>query len=56
QISADKSLLTGDPKHVTCPRCKSKKTKLLSEFGSTPCKSLFTCGDCLETFDYFKCI
>jgi ring-1,2-phenylacetyl-CoA epoxidase subunit PaaD len=56
QISADKSLLTGDPKHVTCPRCKSKKTKLLSEFGSTPCKSLFTCQDCLETFDYFKCI
>jgi len=56
QKSADKSLLTGDPKNVTCPRCKSRKTQLISEFGSTPCKSMFKCADCLETFDYFKCI
>ncbi len=56
QSSADKSLLTGDPKQVTCPQCKSRNTEVISEFGSTPCKSLFRCHDCLEAFDYFKCI
>jgi len=56
QKSADKSLLTSDPKHVTCPQCKSRNTTLISEFGSTPCKSMYKCTDCLEPFDYFKCI
>ena len=56
QKSADKSLLTGDPKNVTCPQCKSRNTSLISEFGSTPCKSMYKCADCLEPFDYFKCI
>lgn len=52
----DKSWLTGKPKSVTCPRCKSKNTKLISQFGSTACKALYQCQDCLEPFDYFKCI
>ena len=38
-----------------CPRCSSSNTKLISEFGSTPCKSLFVCQNCLEPFDKFKC-
>jgi hypothetical protein len=29
---------------------------LISQFGSTACKALYRCDDCLETFDYFKCI
>ena len=41
---------------VSCPLCDSKNTGLISEFGSTPCKSLYKCRDCLEPFDYFKCI
>jgi ring-1,2-phenylacetyl-CoA epoxidase subunit PaaD len=39
---------------VSCPRCASRKTRLLSQFGSTACKALYQCGDCLEPFDYFK--
>ncbi|MCC6690689.1 MAG: phenylacetate-CoA oxygenase subunit PaaJ [Bacteroidia bacterium] len=52
----DKSFITGKPKAVTCPRCKSKNTALVSQFGSTACKALYKCNDCLESFDYFKCI
>ena len=26
------------------------------QFGSTPCKAQYRCRDCLEPFDYFKCI
>ncbi|MET0638263.1 MAG: 1,2-phenylacetyl-CoA epoxidase subunit PaaD [Chitinophagaceae bacterium] len=40
---------------VQCPHCESWHTHLLSEFGSTACKSLYKCDDCLEPFDYFKC-
>ncbi|RMF25745.1 MAG: phenylacetate-CoA oxygenase subunit PaaJ [Bacteroidetes bacterium] len=40
---------------VPCPRCGSHNTRLVSQFGSTACKSLFKCLDCLEPFDYFKC-
>ncbi len=52
----DKSWLTGKEKTITCPRCKSQNTKLISQFGSTACKALYQCQDCLEPFDYFKCI
>ena len=41
---------------VTCPHCQSQQTQLISEFGSTACKALYKCLDCLEPFDYFKCI
>lgn len=40
---------------ATCPRCGSTNSKLVSEFGSTPCKAFYTCKDCLEPFDKFKC-
>lgn len=52
----DKSWLTGKTKQIACPRCKSTNTKLISQFGSTACKALYQCSDCLEPFDYFKCI
>jgi len=39
---------------VPCPRCGSRQTKLLSQFGSTACKAQYRCDDCLEPFDYFK--
>jgi ring-1,2-phenylacetyl-CoA epoxidase subunit PaaD len=56
ESTSDKSFLTGKPKQVTCPRCGSKDTKLISQFGSTACKALYQCQNCLEPFDYFKCI
>lgn len=40
---------------IACPQCGSSHTRLLSEFGSTACKSLLQCNDCGEPFDYFKC-
>jgi ring-1,2-phenylacetyl-CoA epoxidase subunit PaaD len=39
---------------VVCPRCGSKQTQLVSQFGSTACKAHFRCLACLEPFDYFK--
>lgn len=56
ESTTDKSFLTNRPKHITCPRCKSKNTVMVSQFGSTACKALYKCNDCLEAFDYFKCI
>lgn len=41
---------------VSCPRCGSTRTEKISQFGSTPCKASYRCTDCLEPFDYFKCI
>lgn len=41
---------------VACPQCESENTEKLSEFGSTACKAQYRCKDCLEPFDYFKCI
>jgi ring-1,2-phenylacetyl-CoA epoxidase subunit PaaD len=40
---------------VQCPRCNSHHTALISQFGSTACKSMYRCFDCKEAFDYFKC-
>ncbi len=40
---------------IPCPRCNSIHTRMISRFGSTPCKSLYSCSDCHEPFDYFKC-
>lgn len=45
-------LHSGD--EVSCPRCNSKETSMVSEFGSTACKALYRCDSCLEPFDYFK--
>lgn len=41
---------------VRCPRCNATETARISEFGSTPCKSLWRCEVCREPFDVFKCL
>ena len=41
---------------VACPRCASRQTERISEFGSTACKALWRCLSCREPFDHFKCI
>ncbi len=40
---------------VECPQCNTHNTRLISAFGSTACKALYQCNECLEPFDYFKC-
>ncbi|USG63024.1 phenylacetate-CoA oxygenase subunit PaaJ [Sneathiella marina] len=41
---------------VGCPQCSSTNTVMVSEFGSTACKAHYKCQECLEPFDYFKCV
>ncbi len=53
--TVDKLSLLEEEKLVCCPICDSNDTKMISQFGSTACKSLYKCNDCLEAFDYFKC-
>jgi ring-1,2-phenylacetyl-CoA epoxidase subunit PaaD len=56
KTSADKNFLLGKERSIACPQCKSSNTKMINQFGSTACKALYRCNDCLEPFDYFKCI
>lgn len=53
--TADKGVLFAEQPEVECPQCGSVHTELVSQFGSTACKSLYRCLDCREPFDYFKC-
>jgi ring-1,2-phenylacetyl-CoA epoxidase subunit PaaD len=53
--TVDKNSLFAEEKKVPCPRCESTNTQMISQFGSTACKALYKCKDCLEPFDYFKC-
>ncbi|MBK6931863.1 MAG: phenylacetate-CoA oxygenase subunit PaaJ [Saprospirales bacterium] len=55
EASYDKKALLGERQALTCPHCGSANTQMISQFGSTACKALFRCLDCLEPFDYFKC-
>ena len=56
QGSTSKRVLFLEDETVPCPQCNSENTELVSEFGSTACKAQYKCKDCLEPFDYFKCI
>ena len=44
----------GRPKN--CPQCTSNNVEKVSQFGSTPCKAQWRCLECLEPFEYFKCL
>lgn len=52
----DKSVLFAAPTVVPCPLCHSSNTKMVSQFGSTACKAHYQCNECMEPFDYFKCL
>lgn len=41
-------------RELVCPRCGSEHSELTSEFGSTACKALYRCADCLEPFEHLK--
>ena len=47
--------LSGTEAPIPCPRCHSTHTRMVSRFGSTPCKAFYVCESCHEPFDYFKC-
>lgn len=53
---AGKRAILGGDVEVACPRCGATATERVSEFGSTACKASYRCRDCLEPFEYFKCI
>ncbi len=55
KMHENKNILFEEKENVQCPLCNSFNTRLISEFGSTACKSLYQCNDCGEPFDYFKC-
>ncbi len=55
QGASKRELLHGN-RSIACPRCDSLNTAVVSEFGSTACKASYKCSDCLEPFEYFKCI
>ncbi len=38
-----------------CPKCNAINTSLVSRFGSTSCKAMYKCNECLEPFEHFKC-
>jgi ring-1,2-phenylacetyl-CoA epoxidase subunit PaaD len=39
---------------VRCPRCGSRRTRLVSQFGGTACKASYSCAACGEPFELFK--
>jgi ring-1,2-phenylacetyl-CoA epoxidase subunit PaaD len=43
----------GEPQPA-CPHCGSESTVLVSRYGSSLCKALYKCLNCLEPFDAFK--
>jgi ring-1,2-phenylacetyl-CoA epoxidase subunit PaaD len=55
-VASPRQLRAAPAPAVSCPRCASRATERVSEFGSTPCKAHYRCGACGEPFDYFKCL
>jgi ring-1,2-phenylacetyl-CoA epoxidase subunit PaaD len=41
---------------VACPRCGSRRSRLISSFGGTACKASYVCGACGEPFELFKAL
>jgi ring-1,2-phenylacetyl-CoA epoxidase subunit PaaD len=40
--------------HSECPKCGSKNTYVMSNFGPTPCRAIHHCNNCHETFEQMK--
>ena len=52
---ASKRALLDGSRDIGCPRCGSRNTAIVSEFGSTACKALHYCHACRQPFEHFKC-
>lgn len=46
--------LAAPPARVSCPRCGSADTEVLSRFGPTACTALRRCRACREPFEHMK--
>ena len=44
----------GPPHPVRCPHCGSARTRLMSAFSATACRSLHRCEACQEPFEHVK--
>lgn len=55
RLAADSLGLFEEEHTVTCPRCNSEDTKLVSNYGATACKAMYQCNTCHEPFEHFKC-
>lgn len=53
--TSDTGLGLFETENIPCPRCDSKDTELVSQYGPTSCKSLYKCLSCKEPFEHFKC-
>ena len=53
--SSCSKLFDAKAQSISCPRCNSKQTDLISRFGSTACKAYYLCSSCKETFEHFIC-
>lgn len=49
-------LQVGQVGELSCPQCGAAQTEVLATFGSTACKALHRCLNCLEPFERFKAI
>jgi ring-1,2-phenylacetyl-CoA epoxidase subunit PaaD len=49
------SFIKGKFNPVQCPFCNSVNTRITSAFGSTACKALHFCNNCMQPFEEFKC-
>lgn len=41
---------------AACPRCGSRQSRLISQFGGTACKASYVCAACSEPFELFKAL
>ena len=55
RMSGDGLGLFEEEDTVSCPRCDSKDTRLVSNYGATSCKAMYQCNNCHEPFEHFKC-
>ncbi len=44
-----------EQEEIACPKCNSTDTQLVSQYGPTSCKALYSCNSCKEPFEHFKC-
>ncbi len=51
-VGASSSMPVDTP--LECPRCGSRRTRRLADFGATACKVPYRCGACSEPFEAFK--
>ena len=49
-------LIQLEPAPKACPKCGSINTRMTNTFGSTLCKTIHTCNNCLEPFEAFKTV